>query len=215
MLNIQIRGSKIDLSIHEISEKTKIRIFNQIRSTKLSLAEIIMNQKKNISHTTFQIQLPILTNDSELIVTSFKNDDYYDEGISFFRKKTSDISEIPNKKIISFQNKPYIIISYDIYYGSSFETEILDLDYTMFNNDSLSIEALSLPFFDFPLIEKILFNKKELVNLQKQKEQKVKSKTILYKKRLTSNIKEISEITFPHLFEIVSDSEIDVRKINN
>ena len=215
MLNIQIRGSKIDLSVHEISEKTKIRIFNQIRSTKLSLAEIIMNQKKNISHTTFQIQLPILTNDSELVVTSFKNDDYYDEGISFFRKKTSNISEIPNKKIISFQNKPYIIISYDIYYGSSFETEILDLDYTMFNNDSLSIEALSIPFFDFPLIEKILFNKKELVNLQKQKEQKVKSKTILYKKRLTSNIKEISEITFPHLFEIVSDSEIDVRKINN
>ena len=46
MLNIQIRGSKIDLSVHEISEKTKISIFNQIRSTKLSLAEIIMNQKK-------------------------------------------------------------------------------------------------------------------------------------------------------------------------
>jgi len=215
MLNIQIRGSKIDLFVHEINEKIKINIFNQIRNTKLSLAEIIMKEKYNINQTIYQAQLPILTKDSELIVTSFKNDDYYDEGLSFFRKKTSEISESPNKKIISFQDKPYIIISYDIYYGSSFETEILDLDYTMFNKDNLSIKVLSLPFFDFPLIKKILFNKKELVNLDRQKEQKIKSKCILYKKGLTSNIKEISEITFPHLFEIVSDSEIDVRKINN
>ena len=64
------------------------------------------------------------------------------------------------KELISYQNKPYLIVSYDIYYGCSFETEIADLDYTNFDEEKLSLRTLSTPFFDYPLIEKVFFNKK-------------------------------------------------------
>ena len=215
MLNIQIRGSRIDLYVKEISEETKKSIFNQIRNTKQSLAEILLNDKKIIKGTIYQTKLPVLSQDSEMIVTSFKNDDYYDEGFSFFRKKTSKTSEPPKKELISYQNKPYLIVSYDIYYGCSFETDIADLDYTNFDEEKLSLRTLSTPFFDYPLIEKVFFNKKKLVNLNRQKEQKIRSKSIIYKKTITSKINNISAITFPHLFKIVSDSEIDVRIKNN
>ena len=211
MLNIQIRGPRINLYVKEISEGTKKNIFNQIRNTKQSLAEILLNDKKIIKGTIYQTKLPVLSQDSEMIVTSFKNDDYYDEGFSFFRKKTSDISEPSKKELIRYQNKPYLIVSYDIYYGCSFETEIADLDYTNFDEDKLSLRTLSTPFFDYPFIENIFFNKKKLVDLNRQREQKMRSKSIIYKKIITSRINNISGITFPHLFEIVSDSEIDVR----
>ena len=67
-------------------------------------------------------------------VTSFENDNYYDDGYTFLRSNLSDISSKDvNLKISSrCGGEKYIIILLKYGYGAAFETELMDLDYRNF-----------------------------------------------------------------------------------
>jgi len=96
-----------------------------------------MMLKKNIKNITYfdiyNSSLPLLTNESEIIATSFNKDNYY-YGCSFFR---TQIDTIPNKTTESqfkLAENDFIILNYSIYYGCVFETEIENLNYDKFDD---------------------------------------------------------------------------------
>ena len=95
MVNIQIRGPLAHITANRFTEN---EITSMISSEK-NISEIIYKnygQKNfdNIFHQTF----PILGKSSEIHVSSFDNDNYYDEGHTYFRADLNSI--ISDKKIL-------------------------------------------------------------------------------------------------------------------
>ena len=91
MLNIQVRGSKVDSVVGSISQEQMNRVFDDIKDKKYSLAEIMLNSEWQLHDDIFSSSTPIITPESELIITSYDSNDYYSEGHSFFRSKASVI----------------------------------------------------------------------------------------------------------------------------
>ena len=128
MLNIQVRGSKVDSVVGSISQEQINRVFDDIKDKKYSLAEIMLNSEWQLHDDIFSSSTPIITSESELIITSYDSNDYYSEGHSFFRSKVTDIMQkIPIQNSIDFKDQLYIITHCAISYGNSFETELNDL----------------------------------------------------------------------------------------
>ena len=87
MLNFQIRGNQINISICEISTINLTETLDEIRTHKKSLAEVVLNKGIDSFEYYYNMTKPILNDNSELIVSSFDINNYYDEGHSFYRNK--------------------------------------------------------------------------------------------------------------------------------
>ena len=98
------------------------------------------------STTIYKSTFPIIEQNSEFQVTSFENDNYYDDGYTFLRSNLSDInSKDVNLKIsLDAEGKKYIIILIKYGYGAAFETELMDLDYRNFENNELQNSSTQL-----------------------------------------------------------------------
>ena len=211
MLNIQIRGAKIKIAVGSINQKQVKGFFNQISEKKCSLAEIMLNSQWELHNDIFSCATPIITSDAELIITSYDSNDYYNEGHSFFRSRvTNVIQDIPVQNSINYKNKSYLIANCAIYYGNSFETELDDLDYQYFDQNTISINKSVYPFYRLPLIHDFYLNNLKLVDLERQKIDQKQFISTIYKNKSSNEMGKLLTENFSRFYEPIIDSKIDI-----
>ena len=136
MVNIQIRGPLVHITVNQFTEHQMKDMINN----KKNVSEFIFKNKdqKNIENI-FKNTFPILSATSEIHVSSFENDNYYDEGHTYFRANLNSIvSKKKNCKLGLREPLPKnIIISIMTGYGTGFETEIIDFDYKNFSPNDI------------------------------------------------------------------------------
>ena len=181
MLNLQIRGFHASIKVNSLITNEKELLVDNIRSTKRTLAEVLLNTNEYSFKNIGNYSLPIITNNSELIATSFSKKNYYDEGFSFFREKIHKLAD----KASSLKNKiklnNYGLMTYTTFYGCTFESEIEKVNYKNFDINNVDIETIKFPLIKQKFIKNIFFNNTMLTNLNRSKSQPVKFKSILYK----------------------------------
>ena len=211
MLNIQIRGAKIKIAVGSINQKQVKGFFNQISEKKCSLAEIMLNSQWELHNDIFSCATPIITSDAELIITSYDSNDYYNEGHSFFRSRvTNVIQDIPVQNSINYKNQSYLIANCAIYYGNSFETELDDLDYQYFDQNTISINKSVYPFYRLPLIHDFYLNNLKLVDLERQKIDHKQFISTIYKNKSSNEMGKLLTENFSRFYEPIIDSKIDI-----
>ena len=211
MLNIQIRGAKIKIAVGSINQKQVKGFFNQISEKKCSLADIMLNSQWELHNDIFSCATPIITSDAELIITSYDSNDYYNEGHSFFRSRvTIVIQDIPVQNSINYKNQSYLIANCAIYYGNSFETELDDLDYQYFDQNTISINKSVYPFYRLPLIHDFYLNNLKLVDLERQKIDQKQFISTIYKNKSSNEMGKLLTENFSRFYEPIIDSKIDI-----
>tara|TARA_B100000886_G_scaffold309740_1_gene244113 strand:- start:14 stop:640 length:627 start_codon:yes stop_codon:yes gene_type:complete len=208
VLNIQIRGFLAKISINSITSKEKDALLNNIRDSKMTLSELIETTKNNYFDRSLELSFPIITQDAEIIITSFAEHDYYNDGYSFYRErldfitdKASDYNEI--------DINDYGLIKQSIYYGCSFEADLKDYNYQTFNKDKIDIETIQIPILDKTFIKSIFYSNQKIENTSRPKIQHIKNKSILFKKNNELHEKFIDN-SESSKFEIITYSENDV-----
>ena len=139
MVNIQIRGNLIWLNLKTLPESDDfISIINS--NSQIDFKNYL---KKTISdqRVIYQNTLPIIDSDCEIHVTSFENENYYDDGYTFFRSNLNELnSKDEDLKIpLKFFKNDYFVLDIKYGYGAGFETEIIDLNYENFETEKLKI----------------------------------------------------------------------------
>ena len=211
MLNIQIRSAKIKIAVGSINQKQVKGFFNQISEKKCSLADIMLNSQWELHNDIFSCATPIITSDAELIITSYDSNDYYNEGHSFFRSRvTNVIQDIPVQNSINYKNQSYLIANCAIYYGNSFETELDDLDYQYFDQNTISINKSVYPFYRLPLIHDFYLNNLKLVDLERQKIDQKQFISTIYKNKSSNEMGKLLTENFSRFYEPIIDSKIDI-----
>ena len=139
MVNIQIRGNLIHLELKTIPESkdfsstinsnSQIDFRNYIKKT--------MSEQKVI----YQNTLPVIDSNCEIHITSFENDNYYDDGYTFFRSNLDEL-DCKNKDFkipLELFKNDYFFLNIKYGYGAGFETEIMDLNYENFETENLTV----------------------------------------------------------------------------
>ena len=196
------------MSISSLTSEEKDTLLNSIRDTKMTLTELLESTKNIGFDKPFELSFPMITQDAEIIITSFAEHDYYNDGYSFFRErldlitdKASDYNEI--------DINDYGLIKQSIYYGCSFEADLKDYDYQTFNKDKIDIETIQIPIIDKTFIREHNTPIKRLKIQVRSKIQHIKNKSILFKKNNELNEKFIDN-SEDSKFEIITYSESDV-----
>ena len=185
MVNIQIRGNLIDIKMISISKYN----FDNFSTGEFSDDHIIdFLSNSSDCKTIYKNTLPIIEQNSEFQVTSFENNNYYDDGYTFLRSNLNDInSKDVNLKIsLEAEGGKYIIILLKYGYGAAFETELMDLDYRNFENNELQSSATKL----FGGVNKVLTSMKlnhlPLVDLKRSKYDIVNEQILFFEKNYNS-----------------------------
>ena len=145
MVNIQIRGNLIEVVLEKLSAN-KISKLQKTATPQISLLRDIEKQKINTHNNIYRNILPVIDDSLELQVSSFDNDNYYDDGYTFFRSNLDNIGH-QDKNITILLEKidiEYFLIKLNYGYGAGFETEIIDLDYKSFETDKLNFKSTFL-----------------------------------------------------------------------
>ena len=189
MVNIQIRGPLFHITINRLTEN---EITSMISSEK-NISEIIYKnyRQKNFENILYQI-FPISSESSEIHVSSFDNDNYYDEGHTYFRADLNSI--IANNKNLKIDLKEplpkNIIISIMNGYGTGFETEIIDFDYKNFSPNDIVCFSSGTFWSKHKIVHGMNINYLDLEDLKRDKYQV--SSITSYLINLKKNTKEIS-----------------------
>ena len=185
MVNIQIRGNLIDIEMISISKYN----FDNFSTGKFS-NDYIMDFLSNSSDCTtiYKSTLPIIEQNSEFQVTSFENDNYYDDGYTFLRSNLSDINskDVTLKISLDAEEKKYIIILIKYGYGAAFETELMDLDYRNFENNELQNSSTKLFNGANRVITSMKLNHLPLEDLKRGKYDIVSEQIMFFKKNFNS-----------------------------
>ena len=180
MINLQVRGTKSEINIGSITDTTKDRLLNEIKEKKISLAELMMLKKKDRYSDIYSGEMPIISNQSEFIATSFDEKNYYDDGYSFFRAQVSSLSDKAGEMGFKQIETKFIIVNYSVYFGCVYETEIDNLSYDEFEEDRLGIETITIPLLEKQFIKRVTYNRASYNDLNRSKVQLVKFNSILY-----------------------------------
>ena len=185
MVNIQIRGNLIDIEMTSISKYN----FDNFSTGEFSDDHIIdFLSNSSDCKTIYKNTLPIIEQNSEFQVTSFENDNYYDDGYTFLRSNLNDINskDVTLKISLEAEGNKYIIILLKYGYGAAFETELMDLDYRNFENNELQSSATKL----FGGVNKVLTSMKlnhlPLVDLKRSKCDIVNEQILFFEKNYNS-----------------------------
>ena len=84
MLNFQIRGYGINLCAGTIEDAKVQDLLNAMRDSKSSLAQVMYDNNWREFSNIIESRAPFISDDGELIITSYNSKDYYDDGHSFF-----------------------------------------------------------------------------------------------------------------------------------
>tara|TARA_Y100000591_G_C21583668_1_gene569626 strand:+ start:67 stop:705 length:639 start_codon:yes stop_codon:yes gene_type:complete len=189
MVNIQIRGPLVHITVNRLAEN---EITSMISREKNISKIIYKNYGQKIFDNIFHQTFPILDKSSEIHVSSFDNDNYYDEGHTYFRADlNSIISNKINFKIGLSETLPKkIIISIMTGYGTGFETEIIDFDYKNFSPNDIVCFSSDTFWSKHKIAHGINLNYLELKDLQRNKYQV--SSITSYLIEPNKNTKEIS-----------------------
>tara|TARA_Y100001970_G_scaffold246120_1_gene313720 strand:- start:1128 stop:1763 length:636 start_codon:yes stop_codon:yes gene_type:complete len=179
MINLQIRGTKSEISIGSITDTKKDRLLNEIKEKKISLAELMMLKKKDRYSDIYSGEMPIVSNQSEFIATSFDEKNYYDDGYSFFRAQVNSLSDKAGEIGFKHIETKFIIVNYLVYFGCVYETEIDNLNYDEFEEDRLGIETITIPFLEKQFIKRVTYNRVTCSDLNRSKVQLIKFNSIL------------------------------------
>tara|TARA_X000000950_G_scaffold151356_1_gene186399 strand:+ start:2562 stop:3179 length:618 start_codon:yes stop_codon:yes gene_type:complete len=186
MINIQIRGFLSKIEIQPISESEKNFLLNFIGDSKMTLSEILLDKNKFNLNSSKELMFPIVTDDAEIIITSFAENDYYSDGYAFFREKVNNMTD----KASTLENlalKDYGIIKEKIYYGCSFESNVKEVNYKNFDKNNVDIETVSIPFMKTNYINNVFFCNQKIHDVIKSKNQFIKHKAVLYENSYKSN----------------------------
>tara|TARA_B100001540_G_scaffold280547_1_gene270016 strand:+ start:72 stop:707 length:636 start_codon:yes stop_codon:yes gene_type:complete len=170
MVNIQIRGPLAHITANRFTEN---EITSMISSEK-NISEIIYkNYGQKIFDNIFHQTFPILGKSSEIHVSSFDNDNYYDEGHTYFRADlNSIISNKINFKIGLREPLPKnTIMSIMTGYGTGFETEIIDFDYKNFSPNGIVCFSSDTFWSKYKIAHGINLNYLTLEDLERDKYQ--------------------------------------------
>ena len=192
MVNIQIRGNLIDVEMISISKYN----FDNFSIGKFS-NDHIMDFLSNSSDCTtiYKSTLPIIEQNSEFQVTSFENDNYYDDGYTFLRSNLNDINskDVTLKISLDAEGKKYIIILLKYGYGAAFETELMDLDYRNFENNELQNSSTNLFDGANRVITSMKLNHLPLENLKRSKYDIASEQILFFEKNYNNDGINMSE----------------------
>ena len=152
MLNIQIRGFLAKMSISSLTSEEKDTLLYSIRDTKMTLTELLESTKSIGFDKSFKLSFPMITQDAEIIITSFAEDDYYSDGYSFFRERLNLITDKASD-YNGIDINDYGLIKQSNYYGCSFEADLKDYNYQTFNKDKIDIETIQIPILNKTFIK--------------------------------------------------------------
>ena len=141
MLNFQIRGYGINLCVGTIDNDRLQGLLNKIRDNKSSLARVMYDGNWREFSNIIESRSPFITDDGELIITSYNSKDYYDDGHSFFRSKIKDLAQIPEQREMNIDSNLPLVVNKEIYFGCTFESEIEDQNHEYFHEEQLSISS--------------------------------------------------------------------------
>ena len=212
MLNFQIRGYSINLNIGSVNINEMNSLMEKIRIDKCSLAQI-MFEKEWSKHTNIYSKfLPIISEQTELIVTSFTSSDYYEDGYSFFRTKVNELAQIPEAITINFPSIAAIIVNKIIYFGCSFEAESKKTDHSHFDKNNLSISTLTTPLYQNNLVNEVFLNDSKLYDLNRKKHEMVQFSSSIYTNSKFKQDFELDSFDFNSTFSRLIESKIDFKK---
>jgi len=182
MLNFQIRGYGINLCAGTIDNDRLQGLLNKMRDNKSSLAQVMYDDNWRKFSNIIESRSPMITNDGELIITSYNSKDYYDDGHSFFRSNIQDLAQIPEQREINIDSNLPLVVNKEIYFGCTFESEIEDQNHEYFHEEQLSISSCSTPFSKHSIIDEMFFNRLELKDLKRRKHELITFQCSIYKK---------------------------------
>ena len=186
MVNIQIRGNLIDIEMISIS-KYNFDNFSTREFSNDHIKDFISNSSD--CTTIYKSTLPIVDQNSEVQVTSFENDNYYDDGYTFLRSNTSDISskDVTLNISLGAEGGKYIIILLKYGYGAAFETELMDLDYRNFENNELQNSSIKLFGGANRVITSMKLNYLPLEDLKRSKYDIVSEQILFFEKNYNND----------------------------
>ena len=182
MLNFQIRGYGINLCAGTIEDAKVQDLLNAMRDSKSSLAQVMYDNNWREFSNIIESRSPFISDDGELIITSYNSKDYYDDGHSFYRAKIKDLAQIPEQREINIDSNLPLVVNKEIYFGCTFESEIEDQNHEYFHEEQLSISSYSTPFSKHSLIDEMFFNRLELKDLKRRKYELITFQCSIYKK---------------------------------
>ena len=198
MLNFQIRGFKLESCIGSLSKFDFSDMMNCIKLEKKSLAEIIFEENKYGNWRNFndiiRIKNPILSKNSELQITYFDENDYYNDGYTFFRTNPEKLSKKKLKILLNIPNTDYLIINSAIFQGNCFETDLKNQNHNQFSKKNLHIDYADITWIDKKCIHKIYFKEKELLDGKKRKNQLIRFTTMIIKPKEDTFMNEINNM---------------------
>ena len=185
MLNFQIRGYKLESCIGSLSKFDFSDMINCIKLEKKPLTELIF-EENNFGHwknfdDIIKVSTPLLSRDSELQVTYFDENDYYNDGYTFFRVNPNKLSRKDLKLYLDIPNTDYLILNSAIFQGNCFETDINDQSYNHFTKQDIHIDCMDISWIDKRTISKIYFRGNELKDKVKEKNQLIRFTTMIIK----------------------------------
>ena len=185
MLNFQIRGYKLESCIGSLSKFDFSEMINCIKLEKKPLTELIF-EEHNFGHwknfdDIIKISTPLLSRDSELQVTYFDENDYYNDGYTFFRVNPDKLLRKDLKLYLDIPNTDYLILNSAIFQGNCFETDINDESYNHFTKQDIHIDCMDISWIDKRTISKIYFRGNELKDKVKEKNQLIRFTTMIIK----------------------------------
>ena len=211
MLNFQIRGYGINLCAGTIDNDRLQGLLNKMRDNKSSLAQVMYDDNWRKFSNIIESRSPMITNDGELIITSYNSKDYYDDGHSFFRSNIKDLAQIPEQREMNIDSNLPLVVNKEIYFGCTFESEIEDQNHEYFHEERLSISSYSTPFSQHSIIDEMFFNRLELKDLERRKHELITFQCSIYKK--TSH--DVPNITTSHdlenSYDVFLDSIIEIK----
>jgi len=185
MVNIQIRGNLIELILEELSSSE----ISELQSSTIPKINLLNDIKENTiinRRNIYQNILPIVDKSLELQISSFENDNYYDDGYTFFRSNLNDIN-YQNKNInipLKTFNLEYFLIKLNYGYGAGFETEIIDLDYKNFETEKLNFNSTLIFDKHNEAVHSISLNYLNLEDLGRKKYEISESRLFLVKNNM-------------------------------
>ena len=185
MLNFQIRGYKLESCIGSLSKFDFSEMMNCIKLEKKPLTELIF-EENNFGHwknfdDILKVSTPLLSRDSELQVTYFDENDYYNDGYTFFRVNPDKLLRKDLKLYLDIPNTDYLILNSAIFQGNCFETDINDESYNHFTKQDIHIDCMDISWIDKRTISKIYFRGNELKDKVKEKNQLIRFTTMIIK----------------------------------
>ena len=183
MVNIQIRGNLIRLDLKTVPDSEEfISIINS--NSQIDFKNYL---KKTISdqRVIYQNTLPIIDSDCEIHVTSFENDNYYDDGYTFFRSNLNELnSKDEDLKIpLELFKNDYFLLDIKYGYGAGFETEIMDLNYENFEAEKLKILKTKIFGNQKNIVQSLKLNYLNLEDLGRNKFDFSKTQSFIFQKR--------------------------------